>query len=256
MRANKKLTLNPRHREAEMINDHLTNLRTTAQNKIGDGIYRDAAQTEQQLREFGDAAAFSTGCRAIYGPLKSRGRAEEKIADRLGGDWYELRDAVRMTLVAPDLGAVRATQVYIRTHAVAHQGLGIIRDFELTPNQSPCGYSGVNFALRLQNGRIGEIQVNIPTVMYGQLDQSIFTAALSPAEHRGIRQQKGVDGGLGHGFYEIYRMGKNTESGKQAAELSRRYFDCLRGHSGLQIQRTLAADLQFFVNTYPAVFKH
>ncbi|MEM7211556.1 MAG: hypothetical protein AAF479_06620, partial [Pseudomonadota bacterium] len=133
---------------------------------------------------------------------------------------------------------------------------GIIRDFELQPKRSACGYSGVNFAIRLQNGQAGEIQVNIPEVMYGQLSPDVFETILGEEVVQKIRAAKGLDGGLGHPFYEIYRVGKSSPVGKRAADLSTRYFDCLRNHSGVKARGELVDDIKNFVKDHPKAFSH
>lgn len=234
----------------------LKDIRTEAQSRIGKKIYADAPESQKLLHEFGDKVAHDCGCMKVHGPIKTRERAEQKLADRLGGDWFEMRDTVRMTIIAPDMTALRKVQATIRAGAVAHRGLGIIRDFELLAKQSPCGYSGVNFAIRLQNGQAGEIQVNIPEVMYGQFAPEIFAGILGKETAQKIRAAKGVEGGLGHPFYEIYRTGKSTPSGKQAADLSTRYFECLRSHSGSKAQSQLVNEITAFRKDHPQVFDH
>ncbi|MEM9060076.1 MAG: hypothetical protein AAGD13_06400 [Pseudomonadota bacterium] len=234
----------------------LNQVRTQAQNRIGQKIYADAPESQKLLHQFGDQVAQLCGCERIHGSIKSRERAHQKLADRLGGDWFEMRDTVRMTIIAPDMTRLRKVQATIRARAVPHQKLGIIRDFELLPKQSPCGYSGVNFAIRLQNGQAGEIQLNIPEVMYGQFAPDLFVSIVGQEASEKIRAAKGLDGGLGHAFYEIYRTGKSTPAGKQAADLSTRYFECLRSHSGAKAQTELVNAIAAFRSEHPKVFAH
>lgn len=67
---------------------------------------------------------------------------------------------------------------------------------------------------------------------------------------------KGVDAGLGHAYYEIYRVAKASENGRQAADLSTRYFNCLRRHTNTLEQQTLAADIKAFRVLNEQAFSH
>ena len=63
------------------------------------------------------------GCRPAYAPPKDRQTAAEKVQRDYGGDWYDLKDVVRATIIAPFDAVTRIVQTKIR----ALFGLGVGR---------------------------------------------------------------------------------------------------------------------------------
>ncbi len=236
--------------------DLMTELRTKAQDGIANRLFADAAATDASLRSLGSEIAKSCGATPLFGPIKDRGRANEKVQGECGGDWFDLRDAVRMTIIAPDLVALNRVQAEIRRRCRASNGLGILRDVETFGHSSPCGYSGLNFAIAMPNGRPAEIQANIPSVMFGQLSESLFGKLLGGASLAQLKSRFLVDGGLGHGLYEIYRVAPNTVKARQAALLSKSYFNYLRGVPNATLAKTLKLELTAFANANPMIFHH
>ncbi|MEZ5402630.1 MAG: hypothetical protein R2729_23340 [Bryobacteraceae bacterium] len=117
----------------------------------------DADSTDSELRALGSEIARKCGADAIFGPTKRKDRAEQKVNADFGGDWYALNDAVRMTLVAPDAVILEALQAEVRRRCVASNGLGLARDSENLPQNSPCSFSGLYFVVTLSNRRNAEI---------------------------------------------------------------------------------------------------
>lgn len=205
---------------------------------------KDAEGSKKLLEVFGNDAAKACNSKAVYGAVKDRNRAQEKVINDYGGDWYELKDVVRMTLIAENAEALTKVEQYIKTKCVPKNGLGLIKAFPVSLETSPCGYTGWNFVILLENRRPAEIQANVPRVMYGQFSQSTFESIVGKDVHAKIKQKYGIEGGLGHLLYEIFRLGpqdlqkdpakcrepkiKSTIWG-QAAEASTAYFNYLRG---------------------------
>src|SRR5437870_6450398 len=81
---------------------HLTQLRIHAQFGIRDRLFKQAGESNEELWELGCALAAECGCKPLHGPIKKKDeRATFKVEHEYGNDWYELKDAVRMTIVAP-----------------------------------------------------------------------------------------------------------------------------------------------------------
>src|SRR5262249_42136407 len=147
-------------------------IRAKAQDRIASHLFADATTTMEHLSKVGEYIAVMSGCMkpqtldpwVYYGPLKDRQRANEKVQGG-GGDWYDLKDVVRMTIIAPSANHLRDVQAKIREQCVPQNRMGIIKDAEVFAHSHACGYSGLNFVVRLPNGRPGEIQVNTPEII-------------------------------------------------------------------------------------------
>lgn len=235
-----------------MIHDHLANIRNRAQEGIARRLFADANASDAELRALGTDIATACGGIAVFGAIKEKGRAAFKVGSDYGGDWYQLKDAVRMIIVAPDAGGLKQVQAAIRTRCVPSNKLGIIKDQEALPHTSPCGFSGVNFVITLSNGRPAEIQANIAEVMFGQMSAELFRETLGETRYQELRGRFRIPGGMGHGLYEIYRVAPTSENARKAAALSREYFNYLRGK--LTDVNALQAKLTEVARANPRVF--
>jgi hypothetical protein len=100
----------------------------------------------------------------------------------------------------------------------------------LIADRNPCGYSGATIVAVLPNKRFGEVQVNVRSLMYGKMSQGDFCRDLrvSTDAYARLRTRYGVEGGLGHAFYEVWRVDKQGPNGLEAARLSTLYYSLLR----------------------------
>jgi hypothetical protein len=104
-------------------------------------------------------------------------------------------------------------------------------------------------------GRYGEIQVNTLQMMYAKMSVTSFLKLFGSAEYMRCMAQFGVEGGLGHLFYEHWRSGPATPRGLQAAALSRRYYNRMRNEDHPRPPRhadTLKQDLAAYVKQWGA----
>lgn len=90
----------------------------------------------------------------------------------------------------------------------------ILRDFESNPmcirikRQSGTqfyGYSGNIVNLKLSNGTIGEVQVNTSKMIYAKEEPRIAKSILGDDVWNAVKYEVGVEGGLGHKYYEQIR---------------------------------------------------
>src|SRR4051812_13032393 len=92
------------------INMFLTEaIRAEAQKRIGDRLFKAAPASLEDLHTIGEMLAVLGECVkpgttdpwVYYGPIKGRERANEKVQGEYGGEWLDLKDVVRMTIIAP-----------------------------------------------------------------------------------------------------------------------------------------------------------
>ncbi len=225
-------------------------VREVAQRRIRDQLLGEAGTTNNLLRTLGMEIAKQCGCTTNFGPIKSEARANEKVyaptaLDGYGGDWYGLKDLVRMTIIAPTLGQVEEVGRVIRDRCAARNRMGIAKDIVVNANADACGYSGLNFVIRLINGRFGEIQVNIPAMIYAKEAEDLSGKLLGKSQFSHIKGWSGVKGGYGHKLYEIYRVAKATDKGRMAAWVSKAYYAYLRlGIPNLSLALALEEDIK------------
>jgi hypothetical protein len=114
-------------------------IRQKAQLRISKNLYDDADQTNTLLQALAKRIAQECGCITSFGPIKKRERASEKVMKDYGGDWYDLKDAVRMTIIAPWPAQMKLVGDRIRATCVHSCGMGIIKDTEKFAATDPCG---------------------------------------------------------------------------------------------------------------------
>src|SRR5262245_5754766 len=203
---------------------------------IANRLFSDAPTTLELLKDVGENVAVISNCLkpntidpwVYYGPIKERGRGIEKVMGEYGGEWHELKDVVRMTIIAPTMKELRDAQANIRELCTIQYKMSIIKDTEIFANVHPCGYSGLIIVVRLPNGRPGEIQVNIPEIIYGKEKEKIARPGLG-SKYFEIKGKFMLEGGYHHILYEIYRAAPFGAIGKEAAKVSKMYLDYLRG---------------------------
>ena len=234
---------------------HLSAIRRTAQERVLKNLYNDADASNAQLIALSTAIrnACAGDITAIPGPVKGEARARQKTAWDYSGDFYDLKDVVRMTLIAGDSQGLDRVRTALRSYCVPSNGYSIIKDQETRPNFDECGYSGLNFVVRLPNGRAGEIQANIPVIMYGKMSKASFCRSLGEKEHARIQTMYHIEGGLGHGLYEIFRTNRQG-LGRSAAMLSKLYYAYLRSPPNIFRQRELEQRIPRFKATFPDIF--
>lgn len=238
------------------------------------------------LKIVADKIQQDLDCKISYGPIKTLKSASRKVKDEYGGDWYQVKDAVRLTIIAtnggqltgvtPDKLAVIGRKV--RAVCLHSRGLSLLKDEEAkpgTPGHRPpgnaCGYSGLNFVVRLSTGGEsnltgwnfaaaplgwpGEIQANIPSMMYGKMSEQDLCHIFDRHEYQMLKAELDIEGGIAHDFYEIWRVDKDGANGKAAAELGGRYNDYLRTpHALRSLKAELVADIKKFKTANKAQF--
>jgi len=247
-------------------NQHLGEIREEGQRRLRKNLFGVAQESNDQLKEIGTAIRTKCGCGVQFGPIKTWASANRKLKSDYSnyvpeGDWLQVKDLVRMTLLARDVGHCKATHEALQSYcgvgtsdlvqsiggkATVNRGLHLLKDDETTPDRNKCGYSGINCVVILRNGQPGEIQVNIPEVLYGKGPKKDFCAAHTSKVWSEIRARYQIESSLGHGLYEIWREAEESQSGKEAAALSTRYYRYLRGAPDFKVAGVLQGELDVF----------
>jgi hypothetical protein len=241
------------------------------------------SDSDTMLRIVAEKIEKDLDCRISYGPVKTLESASRKVADDYNGDWYQLKDAVRMTVIATNDGKVTgvtpekltAIKDKIKLVCTPSKGLTLIKNEEALPGtpgnrprDNPCGYSGLNFVVRLTAGGDsgmtgwyfgtltpgwpGEIQANIPAMMYGKMSEKNLCSIFDQEGYNSLKSELGIEGGISHDFYEIWRVDRTGPNGLTAAELGGRYHDYLRDPQKLGGSKAqLIQDIKAFKTANP-----
>lgn len=185
-------------------------------------IYARAPAAKAEIDLMADEVAGLFGGSVAKAPIKSEARALEKIMDPSGyaGDATRIKDLARNTIiVGPEKIDLVASQLSSRGAIVK------IIDGAV----DPLGYSGINSTIKTEAGIFAEIQVNSPAMIYAKESEPLARALLGDSVYNSVAARSGVPGGLGHRFYEQWRvLDPNSSAALSIAQQSRAYYDAVR----------------------------
>ena len=189
-----------------------------------DSIYARAPEAKAEIDGIADQVAGMYGGKVAKAPIKSVERAHQKIADDYNGVASHIKDLARNTIIVDqkNVGAVAAE--------LGKRGA----DLKIIDGASdPLGYSGVNSSLKTRAGINAEIQVNTPEMIYAKEPPHLARALLGDELYNGVAAKSSVEGGLGHKFYEQWRVlpSKSSEA-KAIADQSKAYYNAVRRGNG------------------------
>lgn len=96
----------------------------------------------------------------FVGNIKGEARAEEKVNSDYGGDWSRLLDVARCTIAVDTMDDV--TGILDKLHA---SGMVVARAKNRFAEPTELGYRDMALAVRFPNGHVGEVQVNVKSMM-------------------------------------------------------------------------------------------
>lgn len=233
----------------------LKDIKTKAQKKIHDDVFRDAEASKAEIEAVGEVIAKKYGGFISRAPLKSEERAGVKVASDYEGDWHGIKDLARMTLIVPTMNDCRCVLMDIGKEFTAAKKRGVIQIKEVSPDADPCGYSSITVFVRTSNGRAAEIQINMPTIIYAKQSEESVKRSIGDRNYLNIKMKYNLQGGLGHLFYEIYRVkGPDWEL---AAELSKKYYAFFRSMvPNIAERQALESGVAALRARHPALFTH
>lgn len=153
--------------------------------------------------------------------LKSEVSITRKAQDDYDGDFTLVTDAVRNTIIA-DKSKVKSIVAELRKKD------SVTRISSRDHDTDPLGYSGNLINIKTKNGTLGEIQVNTAKMIFAKEKPPDAKNILGEKLWSDIKKETGQEGGLGHKYYEEWRVIKQdknkSERLKELEELSKEYY--------------------------------
>lgn len=130
---------------------------------------------------------------------------------------YDIKDAVRTTIIVPK------SQIDQVLNELSEND-SFVRLKRQKP-ESFMGYSGNIVNIQTSNGLIAEIQVNTDRMIYAKEKPEDAKRILGEKRWKDIRNQTGMEGGLGHKYYEEWRvLDKADKKAQKIVEKSIEYY--------------------------------
>ena len=166
-------------------------------------VHRMASDVKMEVQGLADGIAGKYGAVVTPINLKTVASITRKV-NAEGISPFDLKDAVRTTIVADrdDIGDV----IKDLTKDGSFLRLKVQRPDDFI------GYSGNIVNIKTSNGLIGEIQVNTAKMIYAKEKPADAIRILGEDLWKKIRKDVGVEGGLGHEFYEKARVLNNASA--------------------------------------------
>lgn len=130
---------------------------------------------------------------------------------------YDIKDAVRTTIIVPKsqidqvLNELSESDSFVR--------------LKRQKPESFMGYSGNIVNIKTSNGLVAEIQVNTERMIYAKEKPEDAKRILGEKRWEEIQKQTGMEGGLGHKYYEEWRiLDKSDKKAQEIAEKSIKYY--------------------------------
>lgn len=130
---------------------------------------------------------------------------------------YDIKDAVRTTIIVPK------SQIDQVLNELSEND-SFVRLKRQKP-ESFMGYSGNIVNIQTSNGLIAEIQVNTDRMIYAKEKPEDAKRILGEKRWKDIQNQTGMKGGLGHKYYEEWRvLDKADKKAQKIVEKSIEYY--------------------------------
>jgi hypothetical protein len=162
-----------------------------------DNLMDKAKNASNEVYALSDKYAKKFGGVSTPVNLKSKESILRKTKAECGGDIFQIKDSVRTTIV---VSKERVNDVYNAMSADST----FVRIKKQTPDKY-MGYQDVITNIKTSQGILGEIQVNSPEMIFAKQDPKSAKEILGIKKWNQIKKSVGVEGGLGHKYYEEYR---------------------------------------------------
>lgn len=183
-----------------------------------DSLYQQAYIAQHELEQLIQQTSMMTGTRASSPGIKSRDRAEYKIATELNGSVHKLTDLARGSLVADDIGSL------VQAFELMSKEVTIVEVKNRFKQPAKSGYRDLKMLVRLPNSQhIAEIQLHLEGIsdikngkehqLYEQIQTIERTAKannrqLNDIESAKIRQLRNQSLHLYHSVWQEYLQPK------------------------------------------------
>ena len=155
----------------------------------------------------GLAESIASGYNAICTPINYKSEASIKrkvLSRRIKDDSFmpeNLTDCVRTTIIV-DTRQLK----YVINELKAQESF-----YKYKPQKTILGYVGNIVNVKTNNGLVAEIQVNTAKMIYAKELPENAKAILGEKLWNKIHRETGIEGGLGHKYYEEWRVMSNEE---------------------------------------------
>lgn len=198
-----------------------------AQDRMKVKKYDAAAHAKEEFDNYGRELAKELGGRVSLAPIKGEKRAEEKVKGKYRGDWSEIRDLLRMTIIVPQSKLQEAADRALSHFSVAEGYKRAPYFQEKTAQTDPCGYSGTTVFATVRFGILGEIQINTADIIYAK--EGAKSRDVLQDLYDEVKTKSDLEGGEGHHLYELWRSPETAPDMKdKIASVSKAYYDYFR----------------------------
>lgn len=188
---------------------------SSTENEIKE-LYQKASSVGNEIQAIAERIAKING--GFVTPINYK--SIESIARKVeieGVSPHDIKDAVRTTIIVSKNSIEKVISSLSEENS-------FVRLKRQTPEMF-MGYSGNIINVKASNGIIAEIQVNTDMMIYAKENPKDAIRILGKQRWNEIKKQTGVDGGLGHKYYEEWRMlDKNSEKAKIIEKKSIDYY--------------------------------
>jgi hypothetical protein len=157
-----------------------------------------AKESKEEVEVFASALANKYGGYTTGIVLKSKESILRKAVTELNGGVSLIKDSIRTTVILPESG--------IRNVFAELKKIGIFDRLKLQSPDVYSGYSGILGNIRTKTNIFAEIQLNTEKMIYAKELQADAVRIIGKKRWDEIRSETGLEGGLGHKYYEEMRV--------------------------------------------------
>lgn len=182
-------------------------------------------EIKDEVQEFAISVATKFGGRVTPINLKTKDSILRKLnSAEVNHDAREIKDAVRTTIMV-ELEKIDDVRNYFKR--IKSNGGNVLR-VKIQAGSIFLGYTGTIVNIKGTNGLTAEIQVNTPKMIYAKEHPEDAKRIIGEALWYKIQKETGLPGGLGHKYYEQYRLltseQQQSELGREIARKSEEYY--------------------------------
>lgn len=183
-------------------------------------IVKRASSVGDEVQSIAERIAIKNGGYVTPINFKSTTSITRKVITE-GITPYDIKDAVRTTIIVPKSRIEDVLEELYKTE-------GFLRLKRQKP-ESFMGYSGNIVNIRATNGLTAEIQVNTERMIFAKERPEDAKRILGKKRWEEIHNETGMEGGLGHKYYEQWRiLDKSSNEALKIVEKSIEYYSHFR----------------------------
>lgn len=183
-------------------------------------IVKRASSVGDEVQSIAERIAIKNGGYVTPINFKSTTSITRKVITE-GITPYDIKDAVRTTIIVPKSRMEDVLEELYKTE-------GFLRLKRQKP-ESFMGYSGNIVNIRTTNGLTAEIQVNTERMIFAKERPEDAKRILGKKRWEEIHNETGMEGGLGHKYYEQWRiLDKSSNEALKIVEKSIEYYSHFR----------------------------